>query len=263
MSFVVYSDITVIPIEVVSGAALTSRNAMIAAMGAVTHLETFESFAAPRAAPFPIFAGAGSLAPLSGSGNATSCGTNFTPASPPAAFGRFNTTGALSAPTSGKWLQASVGFKITFPAPKKCFGCYITDAGDFDGTFTARLYVVGGATQLVTIPNQNASSNGSLLFWGFVDSDRSFTAVDFNITQASSDPDLTDYLGFDDIFLGDVLSAIAVARAEESNAALALVPASVAPPPSPGTGYGHARPTIPLTYSIPIGIDLSGASGLP
>lgn len=104
-------------------------------------------------------------------------------------FGRF--------PTSGThWYHTTDQFRIDFSDPISAFGFFGTDIGDFSGQLTATL--VGGATVNLTIPNTVDAPNGSLLFWGFIDSAASYTSIQFVNTQAG-----TDVFGFDDMVIGD------------------------------------------------------------
>jgi len=125
--------------------------------------------------------------------------------------GRFNTTNGAS---SGGWIESDSAFTISLGSDAGAFGFYGTDFGDFDGTLTISLYrTVNGVDQLVEdnaftdssgAPlqprNTTTAQDGSLLFFGFA-SDQLFNKMVFTINQGSGP---LDYLGFDDIMIGNL-----------------------------------------------------------
>jgi hypothetical protein len=137
-----------------------------------------------------------------------------------ACTGRFNTT-STSDGAAPKWWETKTAFTLdirsdlTFSA----FGFYATDAGDFDGGLQVIFTDVNGDAiettltlpppndGLATQPNpDNPVPNGTLLFFGLIDSDRKFTKVTFNVSQrlgTDGQPvSADDYLGFDDFVFG-------------------------------------------------------------
>jgi hypothetical protein len=120
------------------------------------------------------------------------------------ADGRFDTSG------DGQWWRTAVSFDIDFAANISAFGFYGTDFGDFAGTFLMELLLADGTSVkydlLDVMAPANAATNGWLQFFGVVDDTNSdqISGVRFNITQASSDPDDWDFLGFDSFVVGDV-----------------------------------------------------------
>jgi hypothetical protein len=139
--------------------------------------------------------------------------------------GRFNTTSATGAKN---WWQSQRTFTLTFGTGISAFGFYGTDFGDFDGLFELELLNGGLVESTLTVRDgsmigQAATSNGWLQFYGFVDTATSYTGVRFKITQAGTDPDMWDYLGFDDFTIGQVAPGANVPEP----ASLALVGASL------------------------------------
>lgn len=185
------------PNEIVSGAPLTARLAFESNLVGVSS-EGFGDFATGVSAPLALsFTGsAGTIgATLNGAGSILDV---------PLA-GRFNTTGATVAPTAGKYWNvpaASDGiFKITFDTAIAAFGFYGTDIGDFDGQITIDLFDAADASAVVEsfiVENTINGANSALLFWGFIDTSRSYSAIAFGNTGAGADA-----FGFDDMTIGD------------------------------------------------------------
>ncbi len=146
--------------------------------------EDFEGFSNGVGAPLAIvFPGAGT-ATISGSGSIDNVptGTN--------GYGRY--------PTSGDQYWESTGtFIIDFSAPVAAFGFYGVDIGDFSGQVT--LALLSGGTTTLTIPNTIDGAGGSVLYYGYIDTDNPFTQAVFGNTAAG-----TDIFGFDDMTIGSV-----------------------------------------------------------
>ena len=127
-------------------------------------------------------------------------------------LGRFNTTQGLADPASAKFLESKESFTISFTdgTTFDAFGFYGTDFGDFNGTFFLDLLIDGAAVvsqqfpvgQLApaeaTDPDDEAS-NGTLQFIGFYDTAQRYNGVRLRIGQGQT----SDFLGFDDFFIGD------------------------------------------------------------
>lgn len=121
--------------------------------------------------------------------------------------GRFNTTGGAS---SGQWIETDSNFTVDLATSVDAFGFFGTDFGDFDGSLSIALYnVVNGVQTLVQSnvfvdgagdPIDPAGDNGSLLFFGF-GSDLVFNRIVFTVGQGTGP---LDYLGFDDIIVGNL-----------------------------------------------------------
>jgi hypothetical protein len=125
--------------------------------------------------------------------------------------GRFNTTGGFSTLTgtsgtwaTGKWWEATGDFDIAFASGVNAFGFYLTDSSDFKGMVDLWLTPeIGDEIKISNITGAtfSAAPNGSLQFFGFVDDQRKFTRVRFDITQTSSDPLDFDVFGLDDALI--------------------------------------------------------------
>lgn len=174
------------PGEAVSGAPVTAHNAFLAGLTGVG-TEEFEGFALAATEPLVLtFPGSsGSIgATLSGAGQI----------SVNALSGRFNTS-----PGGAQFWEVSGAFQLDFSAPISAFGFYGTDIGDFTGQVTVSLWdAVTSAITNVTINNTINGKDGSLLFWGFIDSGATYDRIVFGNTAAG-----TDFFGFDSMTIGD------------------------------------------------------------
>jgi PEP-CTERM motif len=108
--------------------------------------------------------------------------------------GRFDTTNGAA---DGMLLEGHATFSVTFDSAVSAFGFYATDAGDFGPELTIRLFQTAAATQpssthLVSGPQVD----GSLLFWGFIDSQATYEKVEFVFGSQR------DGIGFDDFTIG-------------------------------------------------------------
>lgn len=126
--------------------------------------------------------------------------------------GRYDTTGA-----GDRYLQSlGTPIIITFGAAVNAFGFYGTDIGDF-GT-------AGGAALSVDLTDSNGNvtnktiqsagvADGSLLFWGFVDTGVSYTSIRFNGSAL-------DGIGLDDLIVGNLRTTQPPALPEPGSMAL-------------------------------------------
>jgi hypothetical protein len=159
--------------------------------------ETFESFVAGTSAPLALaFPGAGT-ATLTGTGGIVSVTPGTTNG-----FGRYAISG------SNYWeIEASSSstpsFSIDFSAPVAAFGFYGVDIGDFGGQIL--LTFTNGSTQTYTTNNtvgSGGSTDGSVLFWGVIDTAHPFTKVAFTDTNTD------DVFAFDNMTIGSVQQVI-------------------------------------------------------
>lgn len=147
--------------------------------------EDFEghSGGAPLVVTFPGYGGGAITATILGSGSVSTVasGTN--------GVGRY--------PISGNnYWEGTETFSIQFSKDIAAFGFYGVDIGDFDGNLTVTY--VDGVTTTLTVPNSTNIAGGSVLYYGFIDSDHLLTSVSFGNTAAG-----VDYFGFDDFTIGD------------------------------------------------------------
>ncbi len=175
----------------VSGDPATARAEFLSQLTGVGS-EGFESFEANASPPPRVASFVGS----SGNVTATLSGGSIgvVDASLDTGFGRFNTT-----PGGSKWWLADTGLTIDFDTPVAAFGFYGTDIGDFAGQLTVTLTSVASEISTLTVPHTISGADGSLLFWGFVDTSTQYTRVSFGNTAAGFDG-----FGFDDFVVGDV-----------------------------------------------------------
>ena len=115
--------------------------------------------------------------------------------------GRFNTSSA----GAGKWWETSASFTLTLTSTVQGIGFYGTDFGDFGGSLTLSLFngdtAVGGS---IAVP-EGGGQNGSLLFFGYVNTDSGFgfDRVVFTLGQVDPDDiDTYDFVGVDDLMIG-------------------------------------------------------------
>ena len=112
-----------------------------------------------------------------------------------AGAGRFATSGS-------NFIEINSGnnFQISFGTAISAFGFNGTDIGDFSGQFT--LVLTDILNQTTSFDIDGSSTNGSSLFWGFIDSGNSYTNIAFTSTAGD------DILGFDDMTIGDAQQII-------------------------------------------------------
>jgi hypothetical protein len=153
-------------------------------------METFEAYAESTYAPLAItFGGSGVTATLEGNGMVDSVAAGQTNG-----FGRY--------PTSGeKYWESSDLFTISFSEPIAAFGFHGIDIGDFDGQVT--LTLTDGTTVTLTIPHTVDGLGGSVIYFGFYDTENQYTAIAFGNTQPG-----TDYFGFDDMRVGTIFQIV-------------------------------------------------------
>lgn len=172
------------PGNTVTGAPVTARNTFLSQLSG-TSTEDFTGFAI-NSTPNPLtFTGS--------AGSITGTLTGGTIASGANSFGRFPTSASNYLETS------SSAFQITFSEAIAAFGFYGTDIGDFSGQLSIELLRAGGNTTLL-VPHTLSGPNGSLLFYGVIDTANPFTGVRFLNSSGNDD----DFFGFDDLTIGDV-----------------------------------------------------------
>ena len=193
------------PNSIVSGAPATARAAFTGQLVGGVGTETFDAQTTGAVAPLAI-----SFPGSVGSITATITG-NGTVFQSPSAAGRFNTTGASVAAVNGKWWQGSDTFNIDFSAAISAFGFYGTDIGDFSnaigdnsGQLTVSLTDISDNITTLTVNNTVNGSDGALLFWGFVDTTKSYKRVSFGNVGRIDVDQAPDFFGFDDMVIGDL-----------------------------------------------------------
>lgn len=163
--------------------------------------ESFESFAANKAAPISINFGSAGTATLTGTGKVL-IGANNVGQFPISGTHYFNNNGA---------------FGLTFSAPIAAFGFYGTDVGDVGATLKINLVNVSNQSVTLTVPHQKGSAtSGSVLYFGFFDAGNTYKSISF--AGAGS-----DVFGFDDFSIGSQA---------QINSVQALAGASVVPEPA-------------------------------
>jgi hypothetical protein len=206
-----------------SGDPLAARNAFLAAMQPTVTSYNFDSLlgGAPVQNPQPTtlsdleFTGSGGstiTASISGTGSIVN--------QPNA--GRF----ATSSPNFWQQLSGSA-LTITFDTAISAFGFYGTDIGDFEGQLTLQLTPSDGISPVETLVVNNttgSTADGSLLFYGFADSSKSYS----QITILSNTPSQQDFFGFDDFVVGDAGQSPAPGGSVPEPTSLALVSLSLA-----------------------------------
>lgn len=124
--------------------------------------------------------------------------------------GRFDTTSGTGNYLASLALDAALDglavgpIRMNFADPNgiSAFGFYGTDIGDFGGSFSIILTDINGVDSDPLLIVQGAGGatqsppDGTLLFWGFYDSAKSYKAITFVNSKAS------DVFGIDDIIVG-------------------------------------------------------------
>ncbi|MEC9310928.1 MAG: VPLPA-CTERM sorting domain-containing protein [Pseudomonadota bacterium] len=168
----------------VTAAVEAKRDQFLGALSGGVGTENFDGLADGANNPALSFTGS------SGTITATLNGSGEVESSP--GSGRFATSGSNIYETS-----SGGDFSISFSSNISAFGLYGTDIGDFGNTLILRLTKSGGGTVDLNVGNGN--SNGSLLFFGFIDTTESYSMIEF-----LNNPGGTDIFGFDDLTIGDV-----------------------------------------------------------
>jgi len=176
----------------VSGDPLTAHNNFLSSLIGVG-TQSFESQSIGQTAPIVL-----SFPGSSGSISATLTGSNVVVENNNGdagqggnLFGRFATSGSQYLDTS------TSNFTVTFSQPVAAFGFYATDVGDIGGQLTVT--TVNGGSHVYTVANTLNGNDGSLLFWGIIDTANPFLSVSFGNSAAGD-----DFFGFDDLTIGDL-----------------------------------------------------------
>jgi hypothetical protein len=180
-----------VPLATYPNASTAEANFLSNLVGVGT--ETFEGFLAGTNAPQTLtFPGAGT-ATLTGTGTIVSI-----PHGQTNGFGRYAISGTnyweVSANTS-----VTPSFLINFSQPVAAFGFYGVDIGDFGGQIV--LTLEGGSIISYTVNNtvgSGGSTDGSVLFWGIIDTSNPFTSIAF------TDTNIGDVFAFDNMTIGSV-----------------------------------------------------------
>jgi hypothetical protein len=104
-------------------------------------------------------------------------------------------------------------FVLTFSDPVAAFGFYGVDIGDFNGQVTLAYTDTKGVSTSLTVPSSTNNSGGSVLYFGFIDTERPFKSLAFGNTTTG-----TDFFGFDDFTIASLNQVVSV----PAPAALAL-----------------------------------------
>lgn len=117
-------------------------------------------------------------------------------------FGRFNTTTSAGA---DKWLDFDGSINLVFGSPASGFGFFATDVGDFEGLLRLSISFVGGDSLVIDniVPTATSPTNGSLLFFGILDSSRFLSSISISVIQNNT---LIEVIGLDDLVVGDLPS---------------------------------------------------------
>ncbi len=148
-------------------------------------VEDFESFSNGASAPLLVDFGVAGTATLTG-------GDQVTNGNYPGGPSRRAHSGV------NYWETNTSSFTINFSQSIAAFGFYGIDIGDFNGQVT--LNTSGGSASTYNIPHSQGSvANGSLLYWGVIDTANTFTSITFSNTGSGA-----DFFGFDDFTIGSV-----------------------------------------------------------
>ena len=169
--------------SVAGGDAASARADFLSQLTASVGTETFESLPVGAVNPDLTFQGSvGSItASLIGQGEVTQSNPQ-----------RYNTS-----PGGSQYYDTGAGgdFNLVFSTGISAFGFYGTDIGDVSGNL--RLLINGVVSESITL-DTSGSANANLLFWGFIDTDNSYTSIEFTNTATG------DFFGYDDMTIGDI-----------------------------------------------------------
>lgn len=171
-----------------AGAAVTKRSSFLSVLTEVGN-ENFETFEVEQKPPLTLNFQSVNSGLLNGegcvSGGSTGCYADA---------GRVATSGT-------KFFESSDAFDIALASPVSAFGFYGLDFGDLLGRLEIDLTdSEGGKTSYAVNHGVGESQNGSLLFWGFTDSEQTYSNIGFRIVQNGH----IDFFGFDDMVVGKV-----------------------------------------------------------
>lgn len=177
-----------LPFDSVSGAPLVARNNFLAELVAGVGSEGFEGKTfgdgAPLGLSFPGSASSVITATLTGDGQVENR----------PGIGTFNTT-----PGGGNWWETTSGsFDIGFSTPVAAFGFYGTDIGDGGGQVVLTLTDINNIVTTMQI-DSTGTGDGSLIFYGFIDTLKTYKSISFGNTSSGGDA-----FGFDDMVIGDL-----------------------------------------------------------
>jgi hypothetical protein len=120
--------------------------------------------------------------------------------------GTFNTSGA-----PGAFYERLAGevASLVFFDPITALGMYFTDMGHTGdpevGKFVIDLVDTDGIATRYVVPHARDASNGSLVFWGFADTQKRYRAMNlFNLVPVDG-PGGNDVVGLDDLILASAL----------------------------------------------------------
>ena len=180
-----------------SGNPLTARAVFLSNLNS-SAIEEFSGFglgvpvnpATTLAVPSPI--SNFTISGVGGNGNANFSVQNGAHGNP---SGRYDTTGG-----GDRYLEGIDAFTFTFATSIHALGFYATDVGDFGEGLSVVLTAQGGGTTIFTVEAPNSSlHDGSLLFWGFQDTNVAYDSIRFIVTPGSSGAQ--QVIGLDSIIL--------------------------------------------------------------
>ncbi len=173
----------------VGGNAATARGNFLSGLTSVGN-ENFSSFSNNQSAPLTLsFPGSsGNLSATLSAIGGTVIATNSNP------VGQFSTSPSMHL-DAGFGSTLSIDFLLN---PISAFGFYGTDISDSGGDLVVSLTdTLNNVTNFNIIQNAGGVNNGNVLFWGFIDTGKTYTKVSIRNTSSS------DRFGFDDMVIGD------------------------------------------------------------
>jgi hypothetical protein len=183
-----------------------ARDAFLAGLVGVG-TETFENIPIGTRAPLTVsFEGAGS-ATLLGPGRVVSVtpGEVLRRGSDGSPLGRYSVP---STSTSRFWDTAAQdgGFAIEFGSPVAAFGFYAVDVGESGGILKLLLEASGGGTVELSVPlvSPARDAEGSVLFFGFIDTETLYDRIAFVTRDPTSGASIDDGFGFDNFIIGSI-----------------------------------------------------------
>ena len=191
--FTLFTGHTSFPAGVVSGDAETARNDFVALITSIVP-DPYED------PPWLPFDPGNSYATTSNGNTAIITSVTTLPYINGNNAGRFNTT-----PAGAQFMEVTAfqSAKFTFGAPMAGFGCFVTDAGDFDAIWIARVvdqFAVSTDYQI----NVQGTVNGTLDFWGFLDN----SGLLYQSVEIIQSTATVDAIGIDDVIIVDLAQIV-------------------------------------------------------
>jgi len=124
--------------------------------------------------------------------------------------GRFNTSANIAGRYGETWTNSVIELTDNYTA----FGMYYMDLGDFGGELEIEFFAGDTLTRTITAPTADSAAKagaGEASFITYVNGSQPFNRVVLKVRQFVFDQDFVDYVGYDDITVGQYTGCAPVA----------------------------------------------------